>query len=101
MSLYAAIQVLAPLTFSTEPDVPSLGLGLGLAVGVGATLQARLAFPLVVAIPLAVLAALIVRADGVEVDMISHEVRAWATDDVFGLVAIAPAVMLLSSSGSP
>lgn len=157
MALYAAIPIFAPLTFSSDPDVPSLGLGLGLAVGVGATLQARLVFPLalgagvvvavgavigdlplslavvlgvgvaaevwfvtyafrrtsasrlqvpidvislvvvavVVAIPVAALAAFIVRAYGAEMDMIWHEVRAWATDDIFGLVVIAPAVMLL------
>jgi diguanylate cyclase (GGDEF)-like protein len=90
----------------------SFGVGVGVAVEIWVlvtllrrTGAARLATPgdvlwlisiaVVVALVVATLGALFLQVTGEPVDSFWHSIRTWALDDIFGLLVVAPAVMLL------
>lgn len=105
------VMVAVGATLEELPIALSLTLGLGVALEIWGisylfrrTGASRLEVPadvlrllvvsIGVAVPVAVLAAITLRLFGVDVDMFWHSVRSWATDDIFGLVVVAPALML-------
>ncbi len=112
LALGAAVMVSIGAALAETPTSLSVALGLGVGAEIWAltVLLARtgasrlqvpsdvfrlLAVATAFAVPVAMLAALVIRLFDQQMVSFWSEIRLWSTDDIFGLVVIAPAVILL------